>query len=226
MNNSSYDHYMKSLRKFTVGTCPDLSTVFNGTYGYSADFEYQWRILKNSEAFTLNGKKYRPIKSVQGKSLEAGMKLLAKYNSTNCGVDFIEIIGITNCNVQYGEYRNISDIKKTVKDMMLDYSAKTLEELRDKQHEYVITSGISKDSYGWDSHLVVKDLDTKDIGAWYYIFENKWCRGSGAEALSFILVEEVIPTKEELDKIDEDKAENAARILMTAGVLSNFMNVN
>lgn len=224
MNNSFYDRYMKSLRKFSVNTCPDLDEIFKNSRGYSHDFEYYWRQLKNSETFTSNGKKYKIIKSIQGKSLEAGMKVLAKYNSTNSGVDFVEIIGVTDCNVQYGEYKNSSDIKKTVKEMMLNYSAKTLEELHDKQHEYVIRSGISKDSYGWDSHLVLRDLKTGEMGGWYYIYENKWCRGSGAETLSFVLVEEIVPTKAEFDKIDEDDAEASARVLMNP-ILDKFTKV-
>jgi hypothetical protein len=95
---------------------------------------------------------------------------------------------------------------------------------KDKQNLHVINNGIT-DSYGHDSRLVVEDLLDGEAGPFFYIFENKWCRGSGAEALSFILVEEDPFTQEELDKIKEDNVEKMVKEHLNKSFDAHFLNV-
>lgn len=34
-------------------------------------------------------------------------------------------------------------------------------------------------------YMITRDDETRSFGAWYYVYNGRWCRGSGADALSF-----------------------------------------
>jgi hypothetical protein len=63
--------------------------------------------------------------------------------------------------------------------------------------------------YGFHSYMVCKDLNDGQEGPWFYLHDARWSRGSGAEALSFVLMEEVTP--EVLEKDRQAKAEELRR---------------
>lgn len=192
----------------------------------SKRFEEDWQHLIHLPTFTAHGKKYRVVKGCHGKSLKEGMLVLAKYNSTNYGVQLYKILGVTDCFKTYGEEdTGKNPTFKSVKAAMLKYGAVSLEDLKDRQHKCLELSGC-KDTYGHDSYLVAQDLEDNEFGPWFYISENKWCRGSGAEPLSFVQVEEVILTQEELDKQKEDAIEEGIRMGLELTLTRNFMNVD
>lgn len=137
---------------------------------------------------------YKMGDNVQGKSLKAGMKVLAYYNSTNEGVDVVEILGVTNNDQKYGK----GGVKfQSVKEMMESHNCRTLAQVENVDH----FRDENHDDWGYHTYLVVRDLNHnmvesngEDFGPWYYVFENRWCRGSGAEKLSFVeLVKDETP---------------------------------
>jgi len=131
-----------------------------------------------------NGKEYKATKRLAGNALKKGMIVLARYNSFNQGVDICKIIGVTGDDKAYGE----GGVKfNSVRECLNHYDVKSVKELEKLQEE---------NEYGFQSYLFVEDMedveDTKNQrGPWYYIDEGRWCRGSGAEKLSFTLLEEV-----------------------------------
>ena len=196
-----------------IKSIEDLSKGFSGT---GKNFNDQFNQLISLDHFSGAGKEWTIIKSLQGKSLEAGMIVLAKYNCCNCGVDIYKIHGVTDCKNKYGDGEDIFALSfKSVKEVLKKYEAKTLEELHQKQHEFMKSQGVA-DVYGHDSHLYIEDLSTGEHGAWYYISDNKWCRGSGAEPLSFILLKEYVFSDSEMEIKREagikDALENSASL--------------
>jgi hypothetical protein len=133
-----------------------------------------------------NGKHYLAVKQLAGRALKKGMVVLAKYNTFNQGVDIVKILGVTGDENKHGT----GGIKfDSVKEAMDHYGVKTVKELEEKQR---------KNDYGHTSHLMVEDMedvekDQYKRGPWYYLSGGRWVRGSGAEPLSFVLLEEVEP---------------------------------
>lgn len=138
--------------------------------------------VRNGTYHVRAGKVYRAVKNVQGKSLTAGMVVLASYDAGfNCGVNMYEVMGLTNDDVKYGEGGVAFSSVKELLAAKGVVSLRDLEELQDHNPEY-----------GQTSYLVCKDMNTGEWGAWFYLYKGRWSCGSGAEALSFVLMEEVI----------------------------------
>lgn len=130
-----------------------------------------------------NGKRYHAVKRLSGNQLKKGMVVLGRYNSFNQGVDICKILGVTGDDKQYGE----GGVKfNSVKECLQHYNVRTLKELEALQDE---------NEHGYQSYLFVEDMEDVEHqykrGPWYYLDGGRWCRGSGAEKLSFTLMEEV-----------------------------------
>lgn len=124
------------------------------------------------------------MKTITSRSLISGMKVNAAYNDTNQGDDDYEFLGFTGDKYKYGEdeFGNTAEIKfKSSKELLKHYNVKSFKALEELQ---------DKNEYGFRSHMVVRDLKTDKIGAWFYLHHGRWSRGSGAEPLSFTLLEE------------------------------------
>ena len=114
-----------------------------------------------------DGRTFKFTKNILGSKLEKGQIVLASYNANNQGAHIYEIKGLTD---QENEKVNFD----SVKDVLKKYDVRSLKALEDATN---------------DVHLVVKDLESGDEGAWFYLYNGRWSRGSGAEALTFSLVE-------------------------------------
>lgn len=170
-------------------------SLFSRQYRHLDATERKWAVM--NEAVPAG---YKMGKSVSGKALEAGMKVLAYYKSTNEGCDVVEILGVTNNNTQHGEG---GPVFSSVKSMLLHHNCKTLAEV----DQIDSVSDERHGGWGFHTYLYTRDIsyevndkssiDKNRQGAWYYIFEGRWARGSGAEKLSFVelLPIEVEPTK-------------------------------
>ena len=121
---------------------------------------------------------FRIGKMVRGNMLKRGMKVSASYSSVNEGTDYIEVLGFTGNDQKYGE----GGVKyNSVKDMFRANRVNSLKHLEQKDDQ---------NEYGFHHYMVARDIDPAadkkgDEGPWYYIFKGRWCRGSGAEPLSF-----------------------------------------
>lgn len=122
---------------------------------------------------------FRIGKIVRGNTLKRGMKLSASYSKVNEGTDYLEVLGFTGNDQKYGEggvkYNSIQEIFRVTR------GVSTLKQL--EEHD-------NKNEYGYHHYMVARDIDPNSTakgeeGAWYYIFEGRWSRGSGAEPLSF-----------------------------------------
>lgn len=130
-------------------------------------------------------KGYQIGNPVRGNMLSKGMKLAASYNQYNHGTDFVEVVGVTGNDTEYGEGGPKFDSVKEALQSHGVRSLKALEEL-DRQSD--------KDrGYGHHTYLCVKEIKPDgtegESGCWYYLFEGRWARGSGAEKLSFRVLE-------------------------------------
>jgi len=91
---------------------------------------------------------------------------------------------ITDMEEKYGDGENKFD---SAKQLYQEYKVTSLKALKEKQDE-IAKRKFGKDSYGHHSYLTVKDLNDGSSGSWFYPYNGKWCRGSGAEPLSFRLM--------------------------------------
>lgn len=126
-----------------------------------------------------NGDTYKFVKSTASNKLEKGMVVMASYNSTNQGAQIYEIKGFSDAVEKYGE----SGVKFDSIDAV--FKANKVKNLKD------LMALEDKNEYGRHTYLVVKDLEDGDEGAWFYLYKGSWCRGSGAEKLTFYIVEKV-----------------------------------
>ena len=127
-----------------------------------------------SQAEDRSPSNFRIGKQVRGNMIRRGMKLAASYKSMNQGTDFIEVLGFTNNKEKYGEsgvqFNSVKDIFRSLRGVS---SLKALEAYNDQNE------------YGHSHYMVIKDLQDGRSGPWYYLYNGRWSRGSGAEALSF-----------------------------------------
>lgn len=128
----------------------------------------------NGAFLHINKKFYKVNKKVKGNALTAGMIVLSIYNSSNQGATLDEILGFTDDTSAYGD--KPKQLFKSVKDLLKFYNLRSLKALEQLQ---------GQNEYGFSSYIKVKSLEDGDSGAWYYLFNGRWSRGSGAEPLSF-----------------------------------------
>lgn len=115
--------------------------------------------------------KYKSGGVVSGNALKKGDIVTGSYNQYNQGMDLYEILGVTDKEDEKPNY-------SSVKEVMQKYGVTSLKGLEEKDKDTKI-------------YLVVRDLEDGDEGAWFYVYKGRWCRGSGAEALTFTRAVEV-----------------------------------
>jgi hypothetical protein len=118
-------------------------------------------------------------------NLKKGDIVLASYNKYNQGAQLYEILGVTKGDSDSGSNDQIPFFN-SVKEALDHYGVDSLEEMDEEAEGSV--------------RLVVKDLEDGDSGAWFYIFEDSWVRGSGAEPLTFTYAREIQPGDEPVKK--------------------------
>jgi len=126
------------------------------------------------------------------------MVVLARYNSMNQGVDICKILGVTGDDQKYGQGGIEFD---SVKEALEYYDVKTTKDL-----EYLQ----SQNEYGHHCYLYVEDMEDVENaqnrrGPWYYLVDGRWARGSGAEKLSFTLMEQQSKSEDEERGYDGDE---------------------
>lgn len=135
-----------------------------------------------------DGSKFKAVKSVSGAQIAKGMVVLASYNSHNQGAELYAILGVSDDGAEDTvKYDSVAEAMKA-------HGVKNLKDLEEK-----------------DCHLVVRDLNDGDEGGFFYLYKGAWARGSGAERLSFTLVEKVGgPTNEAKNHMEENTYQSVA----------------
>ena len=130
---------------------------------------------------TRNGKLFTANRRLLGKKLAQGQKVAAYCNQHNQHFAVYEILGFSDHEVAYGE----GGVKFDSAQAALNHYAKR--SLNDLFWYFDETQ-----EYGHGVYLIVRDIETGDEGPWFPLDEGgRWTYGSGAEKLSFILVDEI-----------------------------------
>ncbi len=147
-----------------------ISTKF---YHNTKDLVKAFKAGQETFEFKDGSKTFKFNKKITATTLEAGQIVLG---STKNSAEVYEILGFAYDN------NNGSNgiVYKTCKELLSSNKSSTLK-------------GLEKDTVanGPRAYIVVKDLENKEEGAWFYIYEGNWCLGSSADKLSFCLIEEV-----------------------------------
>jgi len=113
-----------------------------------------------------NGDKFTAVKSLTVKTLEAGQIVMGSYDASNQGAHLYAVLGFNDGN------DNDAVQHKSVKELLAKAGVKSLRDID-------------------GAHMVVKDLSSGEEGGWFYQYKGRFVRGSGAEPLTFTLVEKV-----------------------------------
>ena len=186
----AYNNMLNEERKIV----PDVVEVGKLNSGYARNRESRDLVQSflNGDIYVKTSTGiYAAVESLRGNKLKKGMLVAARYNKYNQGLELYEILGLSDpMSEGKGDAAEEKVKFDSVKDALASVDAKSIHEMARNQEKMAKDAGV-KNTYGFHSNLVVKDLDDGDSGAWFYPSEGRWCRGSGAEPLSFILVKKI-----------------------------------
>jgi hypothetical protein len=169
---------IQAIVDFVLKEAVNINELSSGDLRSKDAIEKSWNVMRGDEPLIVGSKTYKAKGPLKGTQLKKGMIVLATYNEVNQGTNLFEILGVTGDDKEYGKAGVKYD---SVKEALIDIGAKTLKELNEIQ---------DKKKYGYSSYLFVKDLESGKSGPWFYLYKGRWSRGSGAEKLSFVLMEE------------------------------------
>ncbi len=165
----------------TVQEPMDISEV-----NLRARYEGNWKFRDFPQFITnADGQIFEKSKAKKSIGLQKGQYILAYYNKVNTGTDFFRVEGFgvaeeRSLNEKSLENR-IEFLVDSQKELFKKYNVKSLDELESK---FVLNTGKSP-------ILLLRwyedgDPNKEMLSDTYYIDDNRWCRGSGSEPLSFI----------------------------------------
>lgn len=128
-----------------------------------------------------NGDRYEMKGRLNARQLKKGMIVMASYNSVNQGAQIYEIMGFTDNDKSYGEGGVKFD---SLVELMKAKNVVSIRELEKMAMD-------DPRGYGYGFYMVVKDLEDREEGPWFYFSGGRIVRGSGAEPLSFTEVRKV-----------------------------------
>lgn len=143
-----------------------------------------------------------PGTSLTASSLRKGMKVAASYNAYNHGIDIVEILGVgTEDKIMF------DSVKEAMKAMGVK-SMRALSDLDERKpaiddHDVVVPLEVptrlwvktlgegrtgGRQVHEFDINWLSLEKQQQESGPFYYIYEGRWARGSGAEKLSFTTI--------------------------------------
>jgi len=206
---------------------------------YNSDIERGWgwensNKIRKENVVKVKDLYYYFVKPIRVSQMVAGQIYGDSYKKFNSGYDVIIFNGFTDMDDKYG---NSNIVKfKSAKELLTAYGVRSWKALEAKQKE-LAKERYAADDYGHESYMSATDLETKDSGAWYYLFEGRWVRGSGAEPLTFWEVEEVSASNVEAGlktkswKVIPDITPTQRRAILMTGridhkILDNYYNMD
>ena len=149
--------------------------------------------VQGQDILQVGNRYFRFLSPITYRSMQAGQLYGDSYHATNAGYDVFTFLGYSDMDGKHGE----GGVKfQTIQEVFQKYKVRGLNELSEKcdrlaKRRYP-TDSYGHDIYMWEEFVTSEDSSLKEKpGGYYYIFNGRWCRGSGAEALTFWNVEEV-----------------------------------
>lgn len=133
--------------------------------------------LLESDTYQLGAETYQIKGRITGLSLASGMRVLASDKRVELPYEIIDFLD-----------RKDGKRYKSVKELMAHYGVKSLSALEKETEVYINC----------------KDLEDQTSGDWFYLFNGRWCIGSSADVLSFILLGSRINEAGELKVLGEN----------------------
>jgi hypothetical protein len=172
----------------TIQEPMDISEV-NLRYGIEG-FDGKWKFRDFPQFITnSDGQIFEKSKAKKSIGLQKGQYILSYYNKVNTGTDFFRVEGFGvaeefSANGKSLENR-IEFLVDSQKELFKKYNVKSLDELNSKFFKF------GELNTGKEPTLLMTwyeggNPNNEMLSDIYYIDENRWCRGSGAEPLSFI----------------------------------------
>lgn len=172
----------------TVQEPMDISEV-NLRYGIGGS-DGKWKFRDFPQFITnSDGQIFEKSKAKKSIGLQKGQYILSYYNKVNTGTDFFRVEGFgvaeeSSLNGKSLENR-IEFLVDSQKELFKKYNVKSLDELKSKFFKF------GELNTGKEPTLLMTwyedgNPNNEMLSDVYYIDDNRWCRGSGAEPLSFI----------------------------------------
>lgn len=142
------------------------------------------QFIENSD-----GQIFEKSKAKKSIGLQKGQYILAYYNKVNTGTDFFRVEGFGVAEESSLNGKSLKDrielLVDSQKELFKKYNVKSLDELKSKFYKFrELNTG--KEPILLMSWYEFGDPNNEMLSDIYYIADNRWCRGSGAEPLSFI----------------------------------------
>lgn len=155
------------------------------------------QFIENSD-----GQIFEKSKAKKSIGLQKGQYILAYYNKYNTGTDFFRVEGFGIAEDESSNGKSLKDrielLVDSQKELFKRYKVKSLDELKSKFFKFrELNTG--KEPILLMSWYEFGDPNNKMLSEFYYIDDNRWCRGSGSEPLSFI---EYLPLQGDITNIN------------------------
>ena len=118
---------------------------------------------------------WKAVGTLDSADLEAGFHVAAFYDDVNQGVAFDQIVGFSVTDADH--YSPVA--YRSARELLTAYGAKSLADLESQQ----------KGSTRFTIRVIMLDQEENGPHNPYYIYQGKWCKGSGAEPLEFLRIE-------------------------------------
>ena len=137
--------------------------------------------LESGDLIHVGKKVWEVVKQINYRKMKFGKVYAYSYKKYNSGWNIFEFRGYSDLTLAYGRG---GPIFKTIQGVARRYKVKSLREIEKLDDKLLL-------DYGHTIYMCTNVLVTVQTGCYYYIFEGRWCRGSGAEPLTFYQVRRV-----------------------------------
>jgi len=118
---------------------------------------------------------YEFVRTIRANRMAKGKIYGMSYKGGNQGQDIIRLLGYSDVTPKYGDGGVVFN---TLKDVKKKYGVKNMRELEKIDDKLNLP-------YGHGIYMWVESLPSGSKGPWYYPFNGRWSRGSGAEKITF-----------------------------------------
>ena len=150
-----------------------LIQSINNRMSAREDFQDEWKDYAEGKQIRLLDGLYKYVEPIKAIFLKKGDKIGAGWvGNGTYGFDFVEILGVYALDAVM-EHKNLPHhIHHNVREALESVDARSLTNIDTREHSI---------------RLLCKSLEGDDdsVGDWYYVFNGRFCRGSGANPLSF-----------------------------------------